>query len=338
MKKYLKIPILILIFVLIAGGLFWRKQSEKTIYNTSYVNGNTAGNLYNAGLFCENNGVVFFANPDDNYRLYSMDAGGGDLKKICDDTVSYINADSHYIYYVRDNDRVNMENGFFSFHNNSLCRIDRDGKNVKVLDKDPCIYASLIGNYIYYLHYDKEQATTLYKIGIDGEDRKQIYDTYQFTCSTSGQYFYFNNMKTDGSIWRYDTASDSASMIYNCNSYKPIVLGSSNAYYLDVNRNNALVHTNLDSQKPTVLSNKSIDLYNVYGSTIYYQTYDDEGSALYMIKSDGTGERRLALGTFKCINVTSYYIYFTDYFTGQVYRTPTSNPGDLTLFHPGKAE
>ena len=45
-------------------------------YNDGYVNGNTAGNLYNEGYFCEKDGIVYFANPADNYCLYSMNPDG----------------------------------------------------------------------------------------------------------------------------------------------------------------------------------------------------------------------------------------------------------------------
>ena len=338
MRKLLIRILIVLLFVGVIGLFVYNYLSRRILYNTNYVNGNTAGNLYNAGLFCENNGVVFFANPDDENRLYSMDANGSNLKKLCNDTVMYINADSHYVYYVRDNDLSAAGHNFFSFHNNSLCRLDRKDSHVTVLDPDPCLYASLIGNYIYYLHYDNETATTLYKIKIDGTERTKLSNTYQFTCSSNGQYFYYNNMSTDGSIWVYDTATDGTYQVYSCNSYKPTVSGDGNAYYLDVDNNYSLVHTNLSAGSPTVLTTDSIDTYNVYGSYIYYQRYDENSPALCMIKNDGSDARELAPGTYSCINVTSYYIYFTDYFTGQVYYTPTSNPSELTRFSPGRIE
>ncbi len=97
MKKNLIRSIAVLgILALIAYGVVRHYQSLVK-YNTTFVNGNTAGNLYNGGLFCESNGTVFFANPDDNNTLYSMDPGGSNLKKLCSDTVMYINADSHYV-------------------------------------------------------------------------------------------------------------------------------------------------------------------------------------------------------------------------------------------------
>ena len=52
MKKV--ITILLIILVLAAGvgfGVYHHKSNE-TKFNDDYINGNTAGNLYNAGIFC----------------------------------------------------------------------------------------------------------------------------------------------------------------------------------------------------------------------------------------------------------------------------------------------
>lgn len=127
-----------------------------------------------------------------------MDTNGNHLKKLSYDRVMYINADDHYVYYVRNNENNGTGFDFFSYARNSLCRIDQNGENTKILDKDPCLYASLVGNYIYYLHYDDKDATTLYKIGIDGEGRKKVYSPYIFTCSTLGQYIYTSGTESDG--------------------------------------------------------------------------------------------------------------------------------------------
>ena len=335
MKKRLPIIIIAVLVVVFAGLGFYSHQKSKIKYNTSYVNGNTAGNLYNAGLFCEKNGTVYFANPDDDYRLYSMDTNGNHLKKLSYDRVMYINADDHYVYYVRNNENNGTGFDFFSYARNSLCRIDQNGENTKILDKDPCLYASLVGNYIYYLHYDDKDATTLYKIGIDGEGRKKVYSPYIFTCSTLGQYIYTSGTESDGAIYQLDTASDSLSKVYECNSFKPIVTSDDNVYYMDVDQNNALVHTNMKSGHPVTLTKDSLDLYNVYGSSIFYQRYSEDNPALCMIKNDGSGYQELAQGNYSNINVTSSYIYFTDFKTKEVFCTPTDHPGTLTAFHPG---
>lgn len=238
----------------------------------------------------------------------------------------FINADSHYVYYVRRNKYQQDEAlSVFSFNNNSLCRIPRDGGKVTILDQDPCIYATLIGNYIYYLHYDNEDATSLYKIGIDGEDKKMLSQDYMFTCSALGQYFYYDGIH-DGMLYEYDTATDSTQMVYDCQCYKPIVTSDDNVYYMDVKRNNALVHTNIRFGNPNTLTEDSIDLYNVYGSYIYYQRYDpQDGPALCMVKNDGTEGRTLLeeLLEHPC-DLLLYLFYRLQYRTGvlHAYRQP----------------
>ena len=332
--KHIKKIIFFGVIIIGISLLIYSKFSKRIIYNSGYVNGNTAGNLYNAGLFCESNGTIFFANPDDHYYLYFMSPTGQNLKLLCEDTVSFINADDHYVYYVRNNMASNNDYSFFTYNQNSLCRITRDGKNHTILDEDPCIYASLIGNYIYYLHYDTADASTLYKIKIDGTEKTQLSGSHIFTCSSLDKYFYYSSPE-NGLLYQFDTSTDTSTMMLDTICYNPIVNSEKDVYYLDVKKDNALIHTNLDYNNPVNLCDEFIELYNVYGSYIFFQK-GGENPALCMIKNDGTGYREIVAGEFKNISVTSFYIYFTDYYTGKVYCTSTNNPGTILNFNPAK--
>lgn len=335
-KKGITIGVILVLIIAVTGAVLLYHFQHKTLYNSSYINGNSAGNLYNGGLFCEKDGTVYFANPDDQYKLYSMDANGNNLKKLNNDSVSYINVDDHYIYYIRNS--AYTEADIFSTKADALCRVSLNGKNLIILDEAPCLYASLIGNSIFYLHYDEEDATTLYKVDIDGKNQKQLQNYYVFTCSSQDKYFYYNGTKSDGNIYQYDSTTGNISLFYECDSYKPIVTEKQNIYYLDVSLDNALVHTNAQYDNPLTLTKDSIDCYNIYGSYIYYQSYSETSPKLCMIKNDGTEATVLAQGTYSNIHVTSYYIYFMDYKTNEFYYTSTTNPGTLTPFHPGTAK
>ena len=194
MKKFIPIIIIGVVVILGAGIGVFAYISGKTKFNDGYVNGNTPGNLYNEGLYCEYGDTIYFANPDDGGKLYSMDTNGGNLTKLCDDVVSSINADENYLYYVRDNPGSgNGALSFLSISTNGLCRIDRDGgaDSILILDSDPCIYAALSGNYVYYVHYTSEEGSSVYKVKIDGSDRKQVDANPHYTCSVNGQYMYY---------------------------------------------------------------------------------------------------------------------------------------------------
>ena len=148
MKKV--ITILLIILVLAAGvgfGVYHHKSNE-TKFNDDYINGNTAGNLYNAGIFCTAaDGTIYFANPSDSSKLYSMNSDGSDLTKISDDVATFINADDNYIYYVRNNPVFTEPFSFLTINTDSLCRLDRSKhKKSILLDSSASLYASLVGN------------------------------------------------------------------------------------------------------------------------------------------------------------------------------------------------
>lgn len=338
MKKTI-IPILVGVAVILVVGLLviLNLNKKDTIYNDSLINGNSAGNLYNQGLFCEKDGVIYFANPDDHYTLYSMELDGQKLKKLNNDVAKGINADEHYVYYVRDNGNTGSYSfdTFVNSNTNSLCRYDLKTKKVKVLDEAPSLYPVLVGNNLYYLHYDKKNATSFYTVGIDGKNLKMVSDEYMFTCNAIGSYIYYNDMAYDGSIYRYDTSSDSYTVLYEANTYKPIVISEENTYYLDVDHDNRLMHINLDSPNPVVVTEDSIDLYNVYGSYIYYVAYTKNGSSLCRIKNDGSEFEVIAEGAYNTISATSNYIYVTEYGTNKMYRFPTTGTAELEEYHPG---
>lgn len=335
MKKKIIFFIILIILGLLVFAYMQFYGPKETIMNTGYVNGNTAGNLYNGGLFCESDGTIFFSNPSDNGKLYSMDIQGNNLKKLSDDKATYINADENYVYYVRDNSGTNLSFDFVAFHRNALVRIDRDGENPVVLDTEPSLYAALLGNYIYYLHYDQENASTLYKVRIDGEEQKQVMEDAVFTCNTDGQYFYYNGMDEDGSIHRFDTSNDTTTTVYEGNCFQPIISDGQDMYYIDGNTDYSIIHTNLQFSNPTFVTTDSVDAYNVYGSYIYYQSFDKDGSSLRMVKNDGSEKMVIKEGDFCDIHVTSYYVFFREYHSGHMYYFLRSNPDDVQRFNPG---
>ena len=60
------------------------------------MNGSTAGNLYNGGLFCEYDGTVYFSNPSDGGKLYS---GRGISTDIVGASIrAYLNALNKIVY------------------------------------------------------------------------------------------------------------------------------------------------------------------------------------------------------------------------------------------------
>lgn len=336
MKK--KTPFLVLFLLLaIAAALgIYRHLSEKTKFNETYVNGNVAGNLYNSGLFCENDGTIFFSNPADENKLYSMNSDGSNVKKLCDDTALSINADANYVYYVRNNQMKDPDTAFsfLNINTNSLCRIRRTGgDSVKILDSSRCSDASLIGNYLYYLRSDKNNSTVLSKIRIDGEDAAIVSTEAFLPCDSDGQYFYYNGLTGDHNIWKLDTASDSASSFYSGNCFMPTVTEDGIAYFMDCDNNYALARVDLSTGEKLILCEDRLDTYNLCGDYIYFARSGDN-PALCRIRTDGSDYEVLADGVYNSINVTSSYVYVKEFYTEAIYRAPLNTPDALEIFAP----
>ena len=330
-KRFLwMIPAGLLLIFMVLGAVHY--FNGRTKFNDSYVNGNTAGNLYNGGLFCEYDGILYFANPNDHFRLYSMPVTGGTAEKICDDTVTFLNVDEHYIYYARNNKTDNSDFSFLRWNNNSLCRINKNGKNRVILDSDPSMYASLLGDYLYYLHYDKETATSMYRVKIDGSEKELVEDQPYYTCSTNGSYLYYNGLENDRNIYSLNTQTDHRQTLFEGNCWMPVVDGNT-AYFMDVSDNYCLTRVDLNTGETRPLTEERIDCFNVYGSYIYYAR--NEEPALCRMKIDGSENEVIAEGIYTDINVTSRFVYFRELNDeDHIYYTPVLGAPNVLIFNP----
>ncbi len=329
-KRIIIIVIVVGVFALLC---FVQYRKDLTYYNDEMINGNTIGNLYGNGLFCENDGLVYFVNPNDDNSLYSMATDESNIQKICDDRVYFINADDHYIYYSRDN---NTEDGsqmsFLKVSANALCRIDKDGTDIKILDDAVCNASSLSQNTLYYYHYDTDTATTLYSVGIDGEDKTQVKNTSADPRCMTGDKLYYSGTVSEHNLHKLDVSTGSDSIISTNNCYFPIVVGD-NVYYMDLDNNNRVSCMSLSDGSSYILSSYATSAINVYGNYLYYQSIYGEPDGLYRINLTDGSEELLAEGQFNSINVTSKYIYFKDFFSGAIYHMPLSG-GPVSVFNP----
>ena len=332
MKKKTRTFFIWLLILLVIGSIaLLNYMGSRTIYNDGYVVGNTTGNLYNGGLFCESNGQIFFSNPKDGHKLYVMDSDGSNVKKLCDDVASYINADENYVYYVRNNGSNDVSLSFLQIATNSLCRITRDEKKVTILDDAPCLYASLVGNYVYYIHYDDKEASTLYRVRIDGSEREQISKVPYKTCAVDNGFVYFNEEEYNHNLMAMDTTSNNISTLYECVCYEPTVMDGI-AYYMDGERDYGITRVDLSYATPATVVPDRVDCYNIYEDGIFYQKNAGDASGIYHCNLDGSNEELIMEGTFTSIHTTSNMLYFYDFNNDSIcYQMPMEG-GSVTPF------
>ena len=333
------IPIVIILLIVIVSNF---KQALKAIpKNPADTAGNTAGNLYNGGTFCESAGKVYFSNPYDGGSIYSMNPDQTNIKKVIGASAQYLNAAGNYLYYYSEDSAGQSGLGYIR-DGRGIYRVDKAGKRNIMLANLTSDGLLLLGNTLYYTHFDvqKEKTTVSPKVTFNGmstegrDDTVRVNDHVKPGC-TAGTSIYYAGMTGDHYLYSLDGVSGSVTKIADINMYEPTINGST-LYFLDMDDNMSLKSMPLYGGAVTTLSSERIETFNLYGEYIYYQTIDESGAndyAFKRIRTDGAGEEILRSGVVKDIQLTSTYVYFRDFNSDvPIYQIPTYGSGDVQIF------
>lgn len=329
--KAKNIIITVIIVLLLVGAIFVSRQLNRRIPNPPGTVGNTAGNLINGGLFCESDGMIYFANPYDNWHLYSMTSACTDIQKVWDVPVKYINAGGKYLYYYQDADSANQGFGYLG-NMFGIYRIRKDGKNNKSLDKTPSGILKLVDNTLYYQRYDNTEGMALYQSDTDGKNKKMTIEAIVSPACTAGNTIYYANQEENFILSAYDINLQTVSLIYEGKLYNPILQDNA-MYYMNVADNYTLYRYHMSDGSIEKLTSDRIDAYNICSDYIYYQKNDTAEPALMRMRLDGSEPEIVAVGNYTNINITSSYTYFTAF--GEdlpLFRTPTSGAVNVSEF------
>ncbi|MBP5385624.1 MAG: DUF5050 domain-containing protein [Lachnospiraceae bacterium] len=307
--------------------------------NDPYTIGNTSGNLQNGGLFCENDGMIYFSNAADNGYLYSMKADGSDVQCILQAPVSYINAAGDYIYFYQEANKVN---GAFG----SLVRtmgIYRMKKNTRqapdCLDRTPAKVLALCGSNLFYEHYDTASGLTLYKVSIRGKDRHLVVDSdINPACVIDGNIFY-PNMDENFYLSCFHPATEDSDIVISDMKVFNLVYDNGYIYYMNVSDDYKLYRYEVNKDYVTKLTDCRVDAFNVQNDVIFYQKNGTDDAALMRMNADGSGDQVIAEGNYTDINMTSGYTYFTLFGEEDTcYRVPTFGSNSVERFSPVAAQ
>lgn len=326
-KLYFTIGGVIVVLLIFAVASFFMNRVKMNPVGTI---GNTAGNLNNDGLFCELDGVVYFANASDNGALYSMNADETDVKKLNNLCVRNILAAGDYLYYFQMGSAKNSQlNNAISSKSFNRCKLN--GKDSQGMVRDVVISAQLVDNDIYMLTAT-DDGPVFSKMKIDKSD-SAVLANYEINpaCAANG-IIYYNNTQDNHYLKGWDTASDTTYNIWEGNLWYPI-LQSDYVYYMDVAENYRLCRYSLSQNVVEVLTNDRVDCYNVGSGYIYYQKNGDDPQ-LKCMRMDGTDVQVIAEGNFTDINMTSAYVYFRDFNNESLYYHSYIGSADYSAFVP----
>lgn len=325
--------LLIALFLATAAFILYSYLKSITYYNEDDTYGSTAGNLYNGGLFCEQDGDVYFSNFDDDGALYKMDLNCDNIEKISDDKPSYINADDHYLYYARINyTKESSSQSVFTFFNRGIFRINHDGSNLLLLFKDPSGLLSLYGNQVYYQHYGLKTGTTFHQIDIDSKNDKIISNDPLIPASFYNGSLYYTGVVDEHNIHIMNANTKASQDLYNGNCYMPIAT-EDGIYYLSLEDNYAMCRIDLDGSNKTLLVDEFCLTFNLSsdGKTIYYQVDGGDHNRLCKIDLATMTSETIIEGNYNNIHVTSNYVFFRDFNKTTTYAYQPKNE-ELSIF------
>lgn len=313
MKDKIKVILILSGIAIVFAGLFIINYLTGRIpENPSGTVGNTAGNLYNGGYFCEDNeGNVFFSNSYDNGALYVMNADETEIEKISSNTVKSINTGGDYLYYYMSDSSASTGLGFVR-RVIGVYRSDKDGKDLKTLSRDPAGTLLLLDNHLYIQSIPDSGGVHFIKLGIDGEDETILSTDKIYPASVYNGRIYYNATKESLFLCQLDPNTGATSVVVKYNMWNPIRQGDY-VYFMDIRENYRLCRYNLNEGNIEVLSSDRVDTFNVTDEYIYYQKSSDTQPGLIRISLDGSEEVMIAEGIYNNINTTSQYVYFQEF-------------------------
>ncbi|MEA4962438.1 DUF5050 domain-containing protein [Lutispora sp.] len=131
---------------------------------------------------------IYFANENDNNKLYKIRKDGTGLIKISDDQICFVKATKDWIYYIIRHDYYATEPTL-----DKICRIKTDGSQYEEIphfSRGELKSLAVIGDWIYYRELTDSDQYSIYRVKIDGSNTNvpnngQCQDKFPMIVTTS---------------------------------------------------------------------------------------------------------------------------------------------------------
>lgn len=324
---------LIIITAAAVTGLYLYTK-DRTYYNNEGETGSTAGNIYNGGLFCQQDSTIYFNPVSEGGGLFSMNSLCENVKKLSDRPAVYINADKHYLYFVLANStKENKKSSLMPFSNSGVYRLNQNGTGLMVLTGDPSSYLLLKGDYLYSQRYNVAEGVTLYQNKIDGEEERLLYKKSVIPADIHDDSIFFTDKSKKYSIAVTNLSSYTTHPFLDGSYQYPIFMGDY-LYYINLD-NHKLYRRNKDGSDPTLLVDKPCLTYNITnsGKYLYYQINGTKKDSIARLNLETMKSETIKKGDFKQIHVTDQYVFFTDSKEKHIYKILADGDTKASTFH-----
>lgn len=318
-KKVKSALIFILVSAILTILILLAKLASRLPENPADYAGNTGGNLYNRGLFTENDTYIYFANLADNYRLYRMDKSLENVTCIHKDSAEYLNLDaaSKNLYYSRINYRQHTGGSTaFDLLSMGIYRLNLKTSGLSRLYKNTCGTVLLAGNHLLYQVHGEDGSYDFYSLSTNTKNTAATLITTEYIMPVSfrNQHVYYAGVGVDHHLYLYSPATGSVSTFADIDCYLPLA-AEGGVFFLSQAHNYALYFLPDTSDTATLLIKDRICAYNLSpdNATLFYQI--DNGRSNRLCRYDIATETETTIldGDYKNLNTVSDYLFFTDF-------------------------
>ncbi|MDF2514099.1 MAG: hypothetical protein K0S04_3965 [Herbinix sp.] len=313
-KHILRVLLALTILTAVAAAGIYYYNLDRTYYNSDDEIGNTAGNIYNGGLFCQQDDKIYFSNNNAGGRLFVTNDTLSSFQLVSNSKAVYINADDDYIYYVQaNNTKETSIDDSIVYYNTGAYRIKHNGSNLTAFTADPSAYLTLKGNYLYLQKYNVDYGLCLYRYKIDKTEERLLVKDAVIPTKAEGDYLYYSGRSKDLNIHSLDLLSYTTHPILKGSYLYPIYF-EDYIYYINTKDNNSLYRMNKDGSEPTKLVSQHCSTYNITnsGKYLYYQVDNKKTKGIHRMNLSNLKDELMLSGEYKQINITKDYVFFQD--------------------------
>lgn len=326
---------LTLLTVVVTAGIYYYNL-DRTYYNSDDEIGNTAGNIYNGGLFSQQKDNIFFSNYNADGSLFVTNNTLSSYRQVSTDKAVYINTDDDYIYYIQaNNNKETSGNDLMDYYNTGAYRIKHNGSDLMAFTADPSAYLTLKGNYVYLQKYNIDYGLSLYRYKIDKTEERLLVKDAVIPTNVEKDQLFFTGKSKDLKIHSLDLQSFTSHPIIDGSYLYPIYFGDY-IYYINTKDKYSLYRMNLDGTEPTKLVNQHCSTYNITnsGKYLYYQVENKKVKGIYRLNLSSMKAELMLSGEYKQINVTNDYVFFHDMDGSNTYYAIADGDALVNRFQP----
>lgn len=142
---------------------------------------------------------IYYANLDDQGRIYRIRNNGAGKEKLTDDSAEFINVSGDWLFYINIDDE------------NRIYKVRTDGSKRQIVGQDQATFLNHAGGWLYYANLDDNQK--LYRLAIEGGVRQKINDDRTANINIIRNKVYYFNLDDGKRLYKVNANGTERSLV-----------------------------------------------------------------------------------------------------------------------------